>query len=257
MNQSQSFPTEPETPLQSLSTSEPEMNIFVRIWNVWLGPRKLFANVKLYPRWLVPFVVLMAVGIISQYLVTPIAVNDALAKLKSSERFLNMTPEQQTLTLEAVEKRAHPAWWQYVILGPIFGFIAIAVVAGLLLFTTNVLMGGQSKFSQTLAVFIYSSFISIPEQIIKIPLILSKQTTDIRTSLGILFPGEAKGFLFNFLNGADLFGLWQTIIVAIGLAVLCNTTMQKALGWVLAWWILWILIKAVGSGLFGGMLMMG
>ena len=66
-------------------------------------------------------------------------------------------------------------------------------------------MGGSAKFGQLVNVSAWAYMIGILENIVKIPLMLSKWSLEVYTGLGVLDIGEKGTFINSFLNGIDIF----------------------------------------------------
>jgi hypothetical protein len=85
------------------------------------------------------------------------------------------------------------------------------------------------------ALICFTDMISVLGQIIKMPLMVMKQTMDIRTSLAVLLPGsDVKSVAYTLLNSfTDVFLVWQIILVIAGVAVIYNFSKGKAAATVL------------------------
>lgn len=231
------------------ATQEPAMNLLARIWNVWVAPKKAFANVKLYPRWVVPFFLLLAIHFAVWPVVAPQVAKDAEQIVNTSPRFENVPAEQKEKMIAGFHQGLTV---KNVIQGVLISTIITVLMGALFLFFTNVLLGGQVKYWQTTAVFIYSGFILIPEYVLKLPLIFAKKSALVATGPG-LFVSAGEGFGAHFLSAIDFFGLWQAGVVAVGLGVLAGSTTKKAGIWVFSAWGLWVIIKAALSYFSGGL----
>ena len=88
--------------------------------------------------------------------------------------------------------------------------------------------------------------ISILENIVKIPLMLSKWSLEVYTGLGVLGIGEKGSVINSLLAGIDIFAIWRIIIIAIGMGIIYNKKTQPyAVGMLIAWFVL----KIIGAGL--------
>ena len=89
--------------------------------------------------------------------------------------------------------------------------------------------------------------IGILELIIKAPLILAKDSTQIILSPG-LFLDSIKSFPARFINQFDIFRLWSVIVLGIGFATLYKRSYATGVWTVGA---LWLALTALGAGLMG------
>lgn len=102
----------------------------------------------------------------------------------------------------------------------IFWPIAIAVEAGILLVIFSLLMGGVATFKHVYAVVTHSSVIVAVQQVFSIALSFASGKL-AGANLGIFVPMlDEKSFVTLFLGSIDLFFVWATINLAIGLGVL-------------------------------------
>jgi hypothetical protein len=111
----------------------------------------------------------------------------------------------------------------------------VFVMAAIILLMGTVVFGGSAKFMQLVALICFTDMISVLGQIIKMPLMVMKQTMDIRTSLAVLLPGsDVKSVAYTLLNSfTDVFLVWQIILVIAGVAVIYNFSKGKAAATVL------------------------
>jgi hypothetical protein len=87
--------------------------------------------------------------------------------------------------------------------------------------------------------------ITIPEAIVKVPLILSKGSTNVQLSLAVLLPADQiTSFTGQILNQFGIFPLWQVILVMLGVSVLAKAPFAKSVTFVGILWIIWVLISA-------------
>jgi hypothetical protein len=114
-------------------------------------------------------------------------------------------------------------------------------------------MGGDSSYRSILSVYSYSALVTIPALIVKLPLIMMKETVNVQTSLALLLSPDAKdSFLYKVFSSFDIFTVWQVILVSMGLGVMYRHSTKKALTAVVILWMIWILLKSGLSTIFGG-----
>ena len=151
-----------------------------------------------------------------------------------------------------MKEAQHPPIWQMAI-APVGTLIYLVIVAAVLFFVFNVLMGGDSGFRRVFSVYCYSSLVAIPSMIVKFPLVMMKGNINVQTSLGLLLSPDAKGsFLHSVLSSFDIFNVWQVILVSMGLGVMYKFSTKKAFTTVAILWIIWILAKSGLGSVFGG-----
>jgi hypothetical protein len=102
----------------------------------------------------------------------------------------------------------------------IFWPIALAIEAGILLVIFSLLMGGAATFKHVYAVVAHSSVIVAIQQVFSMALSYASGKM-AGANLGIFVPMlDERNFVTLFLGSIDLFFVWATISLAIGLGVL-------------------------------------
>jgi hypothetical protein len=104
-----------------------------------------------------------------------------------------------------------------LIIGPIF----TVVIAGVLFGVFNALLGGGARFKQVLAIVSTAGAISLLGQLVTVPLNYARESMSSATNLGVFLPFLDQGSLLaRFFGMIDVFLIWWTIVIGIGLAVL-------------------------------------
>jgi len=197
-----------------------EQGLLARIFGVLVSPRATYAAVAAKPRSFgVAAVVLVIIGV-TQGLFLSSEVGQQLAldqQIRAMEAFGMTISDQLYDQMEQGMKRA-------AITGPIsqaiFWPIAIAIEAGILLVVFSLLMGGAATFKYVHAVVWHSSVIVAAQQVFSIALSYASGKL-AGANLGIFVPMlDEKSFVTLFLGSIDLFFVWATISLAIGLGVL-------------------------------------
>ncbi len=231
------------------------MNPFVRFANIFYAPSEVFASLTRSKwAWIAPIIVVFVIGSAAYPLIKTIVAEERMAGMADSFLFQNLPENQKEETMERMrESILHPPWWHWLI-GIVTSFIPLLIAAGIMLLVANTILGGEAKYWMMMNVYAFSSLVAIPETIVKVPLIVSKQTLDIPTSLAILLPSDASGsFTYAFLNGIDIFSIWMTVLVVIGMGVaLHRVSIGKIAFPISVLWLIWIALKSVIENAFGG-----
>ena len=220
-----------------------------KVINVFFEPRRLFESLKIKPTWLIPFLIIVLLGMGFFYYTYPFMMNQQVEKIQENEKI----PEQQKeIIIEKLTEKDHPPLWQMA-LAPIGSLVVLVVVAAILFFVFNVLLGGDSTYRRVFSVYCYSGLIAIPSMIVKFPLTMIKGDLNVQTSLALLLSANAKDtFLYSVLSSFDIFSFWQVILISMGMGVMYKYSTKKAFVAVLVLWIIYILAKSGVSTLFGG-----
>jgi predicted RND superfamily exporter protein len=197
--------------------------LLARFIGIITSPKATFATVVALPK---PFGILLVVAAImavftggAQFTETGRqAVLDM--NVQMMERFgQQVTDEMYT----AMERQAtFGAYWT-VISQFIFLPIMALFFAGLFWGVFNALLGGSATFKKVLAVVTHSMVIMAIGAAIAVPIQLAQGQMTITGpfNLSVLVPMlDENSFITRFLSGINLFTLWHTVVVAIGLGVL-------------------------------------
>ncbi|HEX9934061.1 MAG TPA: Yip1 family protein [bacterium] len=231
------------------SQKEKGMDVLSRIVGVFASPKETFTDLDRRPTWLLPFIILVVAVIAMQLLIHDISIQDNLARIEASGR---LTQEQ----LDARQAQlSGPASYIGLVFSPIGILFVWCVMAGLLLFGGNTILGGSSTFKKMLALVSWSSLIGIISMVINIILILSEGTSQgVTISPAYFLPaaplGEAPPVLYRFLSKFDPFTIWQMVLWTIGVSVMYKFTVKKSALFVGTLWVLWILLSVALGGLF-------
>jgi hypothetical protein len=200
--------------------------------NVFVEPVRVFNRIRTNSTWLLPFIIALIVLGAFTYLVTPYAMEAQKQQILSSEK---MTPEQKDLAIQQMDTYKGIASVIGAGAALIGGAIMVFLTSGILMLMGNVVFGGAAKYMTLVAVVCFAQMPSVIGQIVKTPLILLKQSVDIRTSLAVLLPGgDTSSILYFLLNTlTDVFFVWELVLAIIGVSIVYSFTKQKAAGVVL------------------------
>jgi len=228
-----------------------DMGVIQRIAGVFLQPQKVFEYLRLKPDFLVPIILVAIIGIITSYFIYDIAIDETITNIEQNE---NIPDERRDIILDSVAER-RTGMWRYlsIYLFPVVGTLVIFSIVSLVYWLMgNVILGGKASFKQIFSAFGYSYLIlAIAGTIVKVPLMISKETIKIHTSLAAFMPRDAsQSALFRFLDGFDIFTIWMLIVFGIGFAVIYRFSKQKGMIGVFVPWLLYVLIFNVALGSF-------
>ena len=239
------------TDTQSAESSQ-ETGVIGRMVGTLFSPGRTFASVNKqveHQDWLIPLIVIAIVGMLSAYLIMPMAQTGEMEamreQLQKDEAF---SDEQQTQVLKV---------------GSIIGILVAAIgtvatlfiQAAIFLALANFVLGGDGTYKKTLAVVSYSSLVGIPDAIVTVPLMLIKESMKVQVGLSLLLPGSMEGgFLFHSLSMLNLFSIWQFSLIAVGLGAVADIRTRRAAYGVFGLWIVYVLITSATQNLSGSMI---
>lgn len=108
-------------------------------------------------------------------------------------------------------------------------------------------------FRQVLAVVAHAGVILAMRQVIAAPATYLRESTASVTSLGVWFPGlDEAAPLARFLGAFDLFVLWWTAVLGLGVAVLYRVPARRTVPGVLAVYVGLVLLLTIAMVATGG-----
>ena len=225
--------------------------LFARIVGVLFSPRATYAAVAAHPRWLgvTAFVAIVIAAGYFALLSTEVGKQAAFdQQTQMLESFGIKLNDQAYERMEAGIERARFT----TPIGQLIGFpVVLAVFAGILLGIFNALLGGDATYKQVFAILAHSGVISALQAVFSIPLDYVRETLSSPTTLKALLPFiDDATFLGRLLSTVDLFQVWGTISLAIGLGVLYKRrTTPIAISLFTVYFVILIAIAAIRTAL--------
>ena len=240
------------------SEEAPQMSIMQKAWGIFFEPSKTFAALNRTPSWLFPVIVLIVIVMISSVLQTPFRVQEARDQIDQNPRLSAQQKEEFIDRMEEQQAKPVMKLISYVI-GPLVAIFAIVfIVAGVLYFGGNVLLGGETVFKKVLSIYCWSSLVAVPAFIVKMPLMMVKKTAHIHTSLAAIMPsGSDESLIFKILSHTDIFTIWEIWLIVLGLAIIYKFSTKKTATMVVGLYIVYVIIAVGFSMLTKGRFMMG
>ncbi len=206
-----------------------EMGVFKRALNIFFEPGRVFSSVKQNPKILIPMII-----IILGFVLLAVPTVDLVAEhtrqsyeeMYNNEEFMKtqrITKEQAVASIEQTVGFTRVAAFVWPVVTPLI----ILIQAGVF-FAVFKLLKGSGTFKQTFAVLTYSYFISLLGEAVRVINVVVSGKADVTNSLALLMLDDKTSFLYNFLYGLDLFGLWAFIVAALGLSIVHNVSRKKA-----------------------------
>ncbi len=236
---------------QEMQGEVKEMSAVERIIGIFFKPKKVFEYLRQKPKWILPFIIMCCVAVLSNVLVKNFAIQEQIERVQMSDRLSDEQKDQVVKNLQ--ESNTGAKAFIGIIMTPVFLLLVLIIVSAVLLFCGNTIMGGQATFRQMLGMYAHVGLIGLPAAIVKIPIMLAQQSTHVQTSLAAVMPSEAdKTLLYKLLAKLDVFTIWEVILLVIGIAVVYRFTNRKAATLVLVLWAVWIAISLTLGSLIPG-----
>lgn len=225
------------------------MNEGRRLASVFVAPAELFEDLRQNHRWLVPFLILLAVA----------ALAAILPRLAISSEVWFKTI-QQNIPQGAEISAEQMAMIQERISSPLTlilnGVAGVVLAGGGVILSSLVLWGLFSLFSEgisfktSLSVLSYTGLIKALGLVFILILSISLQRVDVSASLALL-PFLQKGtYLYRLAAQIDLFTVWRLMLLGLGFSVVARASRLKSyLLVVVPWLVLVFILAALRFGL--------
>lgn len=216
---------------------------FSRLVGVLFSPGQTFADIARKPDWAIPALVIVVVFLVAAIAIMPHLDFEGMTRQAMEARGQANAPNAEQGMRFAI---AMAKGIQYMVPFLLIGFIAI----GALIYWLGVrLVGGEATYQQVFSVVLYGFMPQVIRQLVKIPIVMSKQTinprdaeTIVRSSGAFLVNFKEHPMLWALLTRLDLFAIWSLILIVIGLAIASRISKAKAAGVVIVVWSLMTLI---------------
>jgi hypothetical protein len=200
-----------------------------RIIGVVLSPRETFEAVAAQPRWLGVMAVVVAViaGATVGFMLTETGRQAALdAQVRQMEAFgMTISDEMYAQMERRVGSPLSAAFTALSII--VFVPVVNAIIGAILFVIFNAVLGGSATFKQLYAVLAHVGVIGALQQLFAVPVNLARGSMSNPANLAVFVPMlDESSFVTRFLGMIDLFYVWQTIVLGIGLAVLYRRRAQ-------------------------------
>jgi len=176
-----------------------------RIVQVFVSPGALFDRLRETPVWVGALLVVAVIGLVISLLMP----EEIMRQLVEAQMPADTPPEAVEQGLQI----ARITGYFSVVLTAVW----VAIVAGIIILIYNVFLGGDATFKQWLSAVSHAFMILTAGSIITFVLMrVSGQPTTL--SLNLLIPGLEEGYLFRFLSGIGVFGLWTAAVLGIAVS---------------------------------------
>ena len=210
-------------------TTTARPGLVARAIGVIFSPRQTFEHIAADPRWLGALVLIVVLMGTTSFLFmsTEVGREAVLAKqLDSMEAFgMQITPELETQMEQGLDRAKY-----FGMFNGLFWVVVLLIAAGLLFAAFNALMGGTATFKQVFAVTVFSSFVTVLQQLFTMPLAYARGSLDGATNLAVFLPMlDDSSFIARLLGVIDVFWIWWLVVLAIGMGVLYRRRTQPIL----------------------------
>ena len=213
-------------------------------FNIITDPEAAFKYLKNFPSWIFPIVLSLLLGLAYMASTGDIQLKMQKDFILNSERIPEASKDKMLENLE------NPSFFQKTVvptLSVVLGTVAVPVIIALvLLLFGNFVFGGGSNFKVMFSAVAWAGIIGFIEGVIKLPLVISKGSLEIYTSLALLMDlDQSKTLLFQVLNLVDVFAIWKIFVYATAFAVVYQFSKGKSYITVIS---LYLVASIIGIG---------
>ena len=204
------------------------MHVFLRLGNIFAAPANCFASIrdegKKWTDYVIPFVLLISMVIAFLLLTGDIMQEQQVDAVRQMER---LTEQQKQ---DAIQNMNSPlAVGMKYVAGILQVVISVVFTALVFLVVGNFIGGGEVSFGTLLVTALYIQIISIPESIIKLLLILQKESVNVYLGLAsFVSQPEFGNFGFQLLAQFEFFKIWRIVLWVIAFKVLYKYSTKKS-----------------------------
>ena len=230
----------------------PAMSLGARVINTFVAPSQAFAEIKRSSAWWLPWVLLLlgsiafVGGVQTKVGFDQVYQNNLHNSPKGQERLEQLPPDQKARALQVGVMITKYIAYAF----PLLRLVGWIILAAILMATFNFGMGAELSFGTSLGVTAWGTLPEIFRSLLAAALLFSGKVdpegfnlqNPVGTNLGYYLDPSKSKFLFALGSGLDAFAIWSLIITGIGYAAVSKVKKGTAIGVVMGWFLLFLLI---------------
>ena len=229
----------------------PGLSQMERVVDTFIAPSKTFTDILRNTSWWLPFLLLVLVTLGATYTVEKqvgwqrVTENQIHESPKQEEALATQTPEQRASRMQvSATVTRYISYGSFVLI-----LVFVAIFALIYWASFNFGLGAKTTFGQMFAVCMYAS---LPKLLIGLLTILtlmfgnSADSYNLRNPVGTnpaYFMPDSGPVLKAALAFFDVIGIWQLVLLIIGMAIVAKVSTGKAAAVVVGWWVLGLLLS--------------
>jgi hypothetical protein len=241
---SSELPTTPIPPAQ-----EAPGGALSRLFRVFTDPAAVFNELAVTPTWLPPLLVILALSVAMQLVVSPRldldgTIRESVAARSGSGQ--QMSDEQIERMVEMGTKTAGIMQWLTPVTVPL-----LFLVIGGVYFLGLKAAGSSAEFKGVFAATLHANVpATLLSSAVMAATVLRRATFTaqelegmVKSNLGAFLPDTVPKPLVAFAGVIDIFNIWQWVLLAIGLPIVAKVSRGKAIAILAVVWGVWALGK--------------
>ena len=175
-----------------------DLNLWKRIYGVFTAPGITFSKIIVHPKWFQPTLIIILFSLGMTVFLKPIIMKEQSQKQVEAFKKRGMSEEQIDEALTKGAKITKYVMYPSVVVATI---VSILLGGAFWLFVSNVLLGGQAKFTQLASIHAFRMLIPTLGGLIKLPIILARETLNVHFSIATFMSDALKDtFLYRFFS---------------------------------------------------------
>lgn len=221
--------------------------------DIIVSPNVAFARLRELPTWGWAYLIASVLGMVASLLAAPAynhAVDASLPTLMASPQIAKLPPDQQQKMAGQILGFQHIVGNFLWIVTPVF-LLIVALFQSVVMLIAKAVTSSSATFRQFWALALNVQVIGGLGGIVLGIIVLLRgpqsfsQTSEIQAvlpNLGMIVPGASR-VLLAFLSALNVFAIWQTVIIALGLQRIAG--FSRAAGWAVG--IIFVLMLAASA----------
>lgn len=229
-----------------------------RVVDAFVAPTKTFTDIRRSASWWLPFVLLAIVTVISSFAIdhtvgfAAVAQHEMTKSPAAAEQLQQLPPAARAQRLRAGTIATRISTYA----SPVFILVFVLLEALILWGSFNFGLGAQTKFSQMVAVIMYSALPTLFIKILNAIFLFAGVNTenyDLRNPVGTnlgYFLTDSPNWLKTAGSFFDIFTIWSIVLLVIGTAIIARKTKGQAAMIVVGWWVVILIVATAATAAF-------
>ena len=213
-------------PVGSADSSGP--GFLQRLGWLFSSPGKALQPPRSSSLWVIPLVVTGLMIASEAVLLRDLGIAQVKTRIAQNEKLSDAQREQILQNMDSGQTGGAGSQAGRALIGAVFGIlIGFGLPALLYLLGFNFVLGAKVPFRDIWTVVLFTALITVPREILRVPLMLSKGTLHVYTSPAAFVPPDDR-VAVQVLNTFDIFDLYRLVALTLGFAVVASLPVRKA-----------------------------
>lgn len=204
-----------------IAAASPAIGLVRRAVGVMRAPRATFEQLRAHPTWLAMAVTVLVVIAASFLVVSAAEVGRQAALDQAVTRLEAFGVTVDDTRYAALERLAPSFGLMAAALTITAGPITLFAVSGVIYAVVRGRVAGEPTFRQVLSMVAHTGVILALQRLVAVPALFLTESLSTPANLSVLVPMlEESSFPARFLGSIDVFTVWWTIVLAIGIGTI-------------------------------------